>query len=75
MSYRNSEHYADPTAGRALANIAWEERRAGRKGRNRGRGTESRGRRGRRITRAPEPTEKALSAQADEKKSQRGGMG
>ena len=45
MSYRNGEHYTDKTAGRALANIAREERRAGRKGRNRGRGAESRGRR------------------------------
>ena len=49
MSYRNGEHYTDKTAGRALANIAREERRAGRKGRNRGRGAESRGRRGRRA--------------------------
>ena len=27
MSYRNAEHYYDPTAGEALENIAREERR------------------------------------------------
>ena len=59
MSYRNGEHYTDKTAGRALANIAREERRAGRKGRNRGRGAESRGRRGRRLPQAPRPAEEA----------------